>query len=151
MERQYENEIAGLNNRMTDLAAAIGRVQLTGLAANNDARRRVASHYTAELVGVEPPAVAPGAHHVFHQYTVRSVDRDGVLNALNERGVEARVFYPIPIHRLPAYDTDDHLPETEAAAREVLSLPIRPTLTVEEVDHVVQSVAAVTSEEDSHA
>jgi dTDP-4-amino-4,6-dideoxygalactose transaminase len=151
MERQYENEIAGLNNRMTDLAAAIGRVQLTGLAANNDARRRVASHYTAELVGVEPPAVAPGAHHVFHQYTVRSIDRDGVLNALNERGVEARVFYPIPIHRLPAYDTDDHLPETEAAAREVLSLPIRPTLTVEEVDHVVQSVAAVTSEEDSHA
>jgi dTDP-4-amino-4,6-dideoxygalactose transaminase len=95
--------------------------------------------------------VAPGAHHVYHQYTVRSSDRDRVLKALNERGVEARVFYPIPIHRLPAYDTDDQLPETDRAVAEVLSLPVRPTLTDEEIDHVVHSVATVTSEENSHA
>jgi dTDP-4-amino-4,6-dideoxygalactose transaminase len=151
MERQYENEIAGLNNRMTDLAAAIGRVQLPGLAANNDARRRVAARYAGELVGVEQPAVAPGTQHVYHQYTVRTGGRDRVLKGLNQRGIEARVLYPIPIHRLPAYDTNDHLPETERAAAEVLSLPIRPTLTDEEVDHVVQSVAAVTSGEDFHA
>jgi dTDP-4-amino-4,6-dideoxygalactose transaminase len=151
MERQYENEIAGLNNRMTDLAAAIGRVQLSGLAANNDRRRHVASRYTAELDGVEPPVVAPRAHHVYHQYTVRTRVRDRVLRDLNARGVEARIFYPIPIHRLPAYHTDDHLPETEAAAAQVLSLPVRPTLTKDEVDHVVQSVAAVTSGESSHA
>jgi perosamine synthetase len=145
MERQYENEIAGLNNRMTDLAAAIGRVQLSDLGGNNDARRRIAERYTKELEGVEPPAVAAGAHHVYHQYTVRSDERDRVLRALTERGVEARVFYPIPIHRLPAYETGDDLPETEAAVAEVLSLPVRPTLTDEEVDHVIHSVAASTS------
>ncbi len=145
MERQYENEIPGLNNRMTDIAAAIGRVQLGGLDVNNERRIKVAARYSAELEGVEVPPVVPRARHVFHQYTARSHHRDQVLAGLTERGVEARVFYPIPIHRLPAYDTDDDLPETDAAVAEVLSLPVRPNLTDEEVDHVIHSVAAVNS------
>ena len=146
MERQYENEIAGLNNRMTDLAAAIGRVQLRSLEATTEQRIRIAARYRSEMVGVEHPVVVPGARHVFHQYTVRSDHRDRVLAALTERGVEARVFYPIPIHRLPAYAASgDDLPETDAAAASVLSLPMRPTLTDDEVDHVIGSVAAVTA------
>jgi dTDP-4-amino-4,6-dideoxygalactose transaminase len=145
MERQYENEIAGLNNRMTDLAAAIGRVQLRSLEATTEQRIRIAARYRSEMVGVEHPVVVPGARHVFHQYTVRSDHRDRVLAALTERGVEARVFYPIPIHRLPAYaESRDDLPETDAAAASVLSLPMRPTLTDDEIDHVIGSVAAVT-------
>ena len=148
MERQYENEIAGLNNRMTDLAAAIGRVQLRSLDANTEQRIRVAGRYRSEMVGVKAPVVVPGARHVFHQYTVRSDDRDRVLAALTERGVEARVFYPIPIHRLPAYaESGDELPETDAAAASVLSLPVRPTLTDGEVDYVIHSVAAAASGE----
>ncbi len=146
MERQYENEIAGLNNRMTDLAAAIGRVGLPGLAASNERRRLVAARYDGGLVGVEVPHVPEGSHHVYHQYTVRTPDRDRVLEGLTERGVEARVFYPTPIHRLPAYDAGDHLPETEAAAAEVLSLPVRPSMSDAEVEHVIASVAAVTQE-----
>jgi perosamine synthetase len=143
MERQYENEIAGLNNRMTDLAAAIGRVQLRSLEANTERRIRVAGRYRSEMVGVEGPVVVRGARHVFHQYTVRTDDRDRVLAALTGRGVEARVFYPIPIHRLPAYAASgDDLPETDAAAASVLSLPMRPTLTDEEIDHVIGAVGA---------
>ena len=117
MERQYENEIAGLNNRMTDT----GGRDRTGAAAvawtpNTEQRIRVAGRYRAEMLGVEAPFVVPGARHVFHQYTVRSADRDRVLAALTERGIEARVFYPIPIHRLPAYaESRDDLPETDAA------------------------------------
>ena len=149
MERQYENEIAGLNNRMTELAAAIGRVQLRSLDANTEQRIRVAGRYRSEMVGVEAPVVVPGARHVFHQYTVRTDDRDGVLAALTGRGVEARVFYPIPIHRLPAYaESRPDLPQTDAAAASVMSLPIRPSLTDDEVDHVIRSVAgAVTGKE----
>jgi dTDP-4-amino-4,6-dideoxygalactose transaminase len=145
MERQYENEIAGLNNRMTDIAAAIGRVQLRGLDGNNERRITVAARYSAALEGVEVPPVVPRTRHVFHQYTVRSQHRDQVLQGITKRGVEARVFYPTPIHRLPAFGTDDDLPETDAAAAEVLSLPVRPSLTDEEVDHVIHSVAAATS------
>ncbi len=71
-----------------------------------------------------------------------------MLAALTERGIEARVFYPIPIHRLPAYaESRDDLPETDAATASVISLPIRPTLTDDEVDHVIHSVAAVAAGE----
>ena len=88
------------------------------------------------------PAVLDDATHVYHQYTVRTPDRDAVLSELESRGVEARVFYPVPIHRLPAYDLDLDLPATENATREVLSLPVRPSLDEDDVQHVAESVRA---------
>ena len=143
MERQYHNEIAGLNNRMTDLAAAIGRVQLRSLAGWTKRRQEVAAAYDEALRGlVTVPAVLDDATHVYHQYTVRTPDRDAVLSELESRGVEARVFYPVPIHRLPAYDLDLDLPATENATREVLSLPVRPSLDEDDVQHVAESVRA---------
>ncbi|GAA1926221.1 DegT/DnrJ/EryC1/StrS family aminotransferase [Nocardioides marmoribigeumensis] len=140
MERRYENEIAGLNNRMTDIAGAIGRVQLRSLAAWNDRRREIAARYSAELQGVTVPFVRPGSDHVFHQYTLRVERRDDVLATLQADGIGADVYYPIPNHQLPAYATDDDLPETARAAREVLSLPIHPRLTDDEVQRVIDSV-----------
>ena len=140
MERRYENEVAGLNNRMTDLAAAIGRVQLTRLADWNDRRREVAARYDAGLVGVVTPVTRPGNVHVHHQYTVRVRSRDAVLRAVEDAGVAAAVYYPTPVHRLPAYRTGDDLPETERAAREVMSLPVHPRLSDAEVDRVVDVV-----------
>ena len=141
MERRYENEVAGLNNRMTDLAAAIGRVQLTRLADWNDRRRSVAARYDAGLLGVVTPVTRPGNVHVFHQYTVRVANRDAVLEAVTGAGVAAAVYYPTPTHRLPAYATGDDLPETERAAREVLSLPVHPRLEDRDVDRVVEVVS----------
>lgn len=143
MQRQYHNEIAGLNNRMTDIAAALGRVRLPALAAGNARRRAVAAAYDRGLAEVvTTPSVAPGVQHVYHQYTVRTREREAVDAAMRSRGVETRVYYPVPIHRLPAYDLDLDLPETRRAAEEVLSLPIHPGLDDDDVDHVVSSLVA---------
>jgi len=128
---------------MTDLAAAMGRVQLRKLESSTEGRREVAGRYNkafAGLPGVVTPEASPHARHVYHQYTIRLRHRDAVQRRLLEQDVESTVFYPIPTHRLPAYDTSNSLPETDRAAEEVLSLPMRHTLTDEEVDRVVTAV-----------
>jgi dTDP-4-amino-4,6-dideoxygalactose transaminase len=140
MEQRYRNEVAGLNNRMTDLAAAMGRVQLRRLPGWNEERRAVAATYDEQLVGVVTPPVAPKAEPVWHQYTVRAPDRDALAARLDVHGVDSAVYYPVPTHRLPAYALELDLPETERATREVLSLPIRPGLTDDEVARVVAAV-----------
>jgi len=140
MQRRHRNEIAGLNNRMTEMAAAMGRVQLRQLDRWNDERRTVAATYDEQLVGVVTPPVAAKAEPVWHQYTVRAGDRDELAGRLDSRGVDSAVYYPVPTHRLPAYDLDLELPETDRAAREVLSLPMRPGLTADQVARVVAAV-----------
>lgn len=149
MERQYENELVGFNARMTDIHAAIGRVQLAKLAGWTHTRRSNAEFLTAHLEGVELPSVHPMAEHVFHQYTIRvpAPDRDRFVATLREEhGVGTGVYYPIPNHRLgslkrfaPGLD----LPETELAAREVISLPVHPSLTGADLDRIVSAVNAV--------
>lgn len=140
MEHAYHNEIVGLNCRLTDVAAAIGRVQLGKLAAWTKARRAVATAYDQRLQGVCTPPVEAQVEHVYHQYTLRSTDRDGLKAHLQAHGIGCGVYYPVPVHRLPSFDRELDLPETERATREVLSLPVRPDLTDEEVDAVVEGV-----------
>jgi dTDP-4-amino-4,6-dideoxygalactose transaminase len=94
------------------------------------------------------PPVADGAVHVYHQYTVRvSEDRDGFVAALkNEHGVGSGVYYPIPNHRLPSlsrFAPGLGLPETERAAAEVVSLPVHPSLTEDDLERIVAAVEAV--------
>ena len=146
-ERKYHNEIVGFNNRMTDIHAAIGRVQLAKLAGWTKQRQANAAFLDESLRGVVTPVVAPGAVHVYHQYTIRVVglDRDEFAAQLAERGVGTGVYYPVPNHRLPAFARHLDLPETERAAREVLSLPVYPSLTEPELVHIVESVNAVAS------
>lgn len=145
MERRYENEIVGFNARMTDLHAAIGRVQLSKLAAWTEQRRTNAAFLDRHLSGVKTPPVAPGARHVYHQYTIRvEGDRDKFATVLQEEhGVGTGVYYPIPNHRLPSYAQRLDLPETKRAAREVLSLPVHPSLTEDDLDRIVTGVNAV--------
>jgi len=144
-ERKYENEIVGFNNRMTDIHAAIGRVQLTKLAGWTQQRQANAAFLDANLSGVVTPPVANGAVHVYHQYTIRVVghDRDAFAQQLHERGIGSGVYYPIPNHRLPAYARDIDLPQTERAARECLSLPVHPSLTRADLERIVEAVNAV--------
>lgn len=148
MERQYENEVIGFNARMTDIHAAIGRVQLTKVDAWTAKRRSNAAFLDENLTGVVVPRVAQGAVHVYHQYTVRiPEDRDGFANALREEyNVGTGIYYPVPNHRLrslerfaPGLD----LPETERAAREVLSLPVHPSLSDDDLDRIVTAVNAI--------
>ena len=148
MERQYENEVVGFNARMTDIHAAIGRVQLTKVDAWTKTRQQNAAFLDAHLEGVVVPSVAHGAVHVYHQYTVRvPEDRDGFVKALKEEhNVGAGVYYPIPNHRLPSlapYAPNLDLPETERAAREVVSLPVHPSLSAADLDRIVAAVNAV--------
>lgn len=148
MERQYENEVIGFNARMTDIHAAIGRVQLTKVGTWTQARQANAAFLDANLHGVVVPPVADGAVHVYHQYTVRvPEDRDGFVAALkNEHNVGAGVYYPIPNHRLPSlahFAPGLDLPETERAAREVVSLPVHPSLSQGDLDRIVAAVNTV--------
>lgn len=142
MQRQYENEVVGFNNRMTDIHAAIGRVQLTKVGAWTTQRQDNAAFLTANLEGVTPPPVAEGAVHVYHQYTIRvAEDRDGLAAALkDEYAVGSGMFYPIPNHRLAPFQSPVDLPQTELAARECLSLPVHPSLSQGDLERIVEAV-----------
>jgi len=145
MERRYENELVGFNTRMTDIHAAIGRVQLTRLPHWTAQRRANATFLSENLRGVVVPPVAAGAQHVFHQYTVRVVDhdRDRFAEELAKRGVGSGVYYPTPIHRLPSFGLSIDLPQTEIAAKQVLSLPVYPGLRKAQLEKIVEAVNAV--------
>lgn len=145
MLRQYENEVVGLNNRMTDIHAAIGRVQLTKVDAWTRQRQKNAAFLSANLEGVTPPPISDGAIHVFHQYTIRVPDdRDGLAAALREEyAVGSGMFYPVPNHRLAPFQSPVDLPETERAARECLSLPVHPSLTQSDLERIVEAVNAL--------
>lgn len=147
MEKRYANEVIGFNARMTDIHAAIGREQLRKVGAWTAQRQANATRLTDELIGVVTPSVAQGAVHVFHQYTIRvAEDRDGFARALlAEHGVGTGTFYPTPVHRLPSFDVDADLPATDAAAAEVLSLPVHPGLTEADLERVITAVNTLAS------
>ncbi|MCM1968519.1 MULTISPECIES: DegT/DnrJ/EryC1/StrS aminotransferase family protein [Streptomyces] len=150
MEQRYANEIVGANVRMTDVAAAIGRVQLTKLSDWTAQRIANAAYLTEHITApnVVTPKAAEGARHVYHQYTVRvRGDREAAMARLTEAGIGNAVYYPTPIHRLKPYWEPDQkagrtwdLPETERAAAEVVSLPVHPALTPQELDRIVTAV-----------
>jgi len=140
MEVRYQNEMVGLNVRMTDMAAAIGRVQLTRLAAWTEARRANAGSYNARLRGVATPAAAENARHVYHQYTVRSEHRDDLVERIKANDIGVDVYYPTPVHELPSFGLSLDLPNTRLAAREVCSIPVHPFLTEEEVSTVIEVI-----------
>jgi dTDP-4-amino-4,6-dideoxygalactose transaminase len=145
MEVRYRNEVVGFNTRMTDIHAAIGRVQLAKLAGWTAQRQANAAFLSANLEGVVVPSVAEGAVHVYHQYTIRAPghDQDGFVAALGERGVGSGVYYPTPVHALPSFGLDLDLPETTVAAAEVISLPVHPSLSQDDLETIVEAVNTV--------
>ncbi|MFF7897312.1 DegT/DnrJ/EryC1/StrS family aminotransferase [Streptomyces sp. NPDC088817] len=153
MEQRYANEIVGANVRMTDVSAAIGRVQYAKLAGWTEQRIANAAYLTEHITApnVVTPSVAEGARHVYHQYTVRvRGDRDAAMARLTEAGIGNAVYYPTPIHRLKPYWEPDQkagrtwdLPQTERAAAEVVSLPVHPSLSANDLERVVSAVNAL--------
>jgi Predicted pyridoxal phosphate-dependent enzyme apparently involved in regulation of cell wall biogenesis len=129
----YLHERVGWNSRLDELQAAVLRVKLAKLEQFNAARRRVAQKYQAKLkdTPLQLPLEDARGKHVYHQYTIRSERRDTLREALAQGGIASSVFYPMPLHRQPAYEQFHRalaLPASEAAARSVLSLPINPLL-----------------------
>jgi perosamine synthetase len=145
MEQRYANEIVGANMRLTDVAAAVGRVQLRRLPGFVAARQQNAKFLDASLTGVVTPTVVAGARHAYHQYTVRVPHRDAVQQHLRDAGVGSAVYYPTPVHRLRPYLDENgqpgpwDLPETDRAAAEVLSLPVYPGLSEEDLRRVAEA------------
>jgi dTDP-4-amino-4,6-dideoxygalactose transaminase len=127
---------------MTDIHAAIGRVQLRKLAGWTKQRQDNASFLSSNIRGVVVPPVAAGAVHVYHQYTIRvvGIDRDTFADELTKNGVGNGVYYPTPIHRLPSFGLSLDLPTTEQVARECLSLPVHPSLTQADLEKIVSVV-----------
>lgn len=138
---RYRHEVLGYNYRMTDISAAIGRAQLKKLDRFNKKRRANAKFYDEQLKGVETPYVAPGVTHVYHQYTIRVKNRDAFAKHLKKNGVGYGIYYPIPIHQQPIFRrAGDFFPNAEAASREVISIPVHPSLSNKELIRVVKTV-----------
>jgi len=163
--QRYYHEMIGYNFRMTEIQAAIGLVQIGKLDRFTAARRAHAGYLTARLKGVIAPTETPGCQHVYHQYTIRvaeagtpasagmapaeltashqSPGRDQLAKHLHDRGIGTMIYYPVPVHKQLVYQNmgyQDHLPVAEQASREVLSLPVHPALTQEELDQIVEGV-----------
>ena len=143
---KYEHLQLGYGYRLDALQAAILGAKLPHLEAWTEARRGHARCYT-ELLGdcdVVAPCEPPQVRHVYHLYVIRAPQRDDLLAYLRARGVGAGVHYPLPLHRQPAYLVegcgDVHLPTTEKAAAEVLSLPMYPELTEDQIAYIAQAV-----------
>jgi len=150
MLRQYGqrtrdvHELEGMNSRLDEVQAAILRVKLRHLDAWNGRRREIAQTYARELQGVEVPQVTAGGESAHHLFPVLTDRRDQLMTHLSRRGVTTLVHYPVPIHLHPSYRHwglgTGSFPVAETAARRVLSLPLFPQLTDEEVLRVAAAV-----------
>jgi len=151
MRRRYYHDELGYNFRMTDIHAAIGLAQLEKLERFNEARIANAAYLSEHLEGVATPTVPDGYRHVFHQYTIRVPDgrRDALRQSLQEAGVGTGVYYPVPIHQQTYYTEelgyDVTLPQAERAAGEVLSLPVHPALSQDDLRAIVDAVNSSSS------
>ena len=152
METQYQNELVGFNNRMADIHAAIGRVQLTKVIGWTRQRQRNAAVLDAGLRGVQTPVVLDGAEHVYHQYTVRLpealAERRGEMLARlkDEFGIGTGIYYPVPTNELPSFNEPVDLPRTRIATAGVFSLPVHPSLTEQDLQRIVDAVNTVVEE-----
>jgi dTDP-3-amino-3,4,6-trideoxy-alpha-D-glucose transaminase len=144
-KRYYTVDPGGINSRLDEIQAALLRAKLRHLADWNAARRRIAQRYNQLLAGTSLllPDLPSDQSHVFHLYVVQIEQRDRLQVALQQRGVETAIHYPLPAHLQPVYKglaEAGSLPVTERLANTVLSLPIYPELTDAEVDAVAAAV-----------
>jgi dTDP-4-amino-4,6-dideoxygalactose transaminase len=142
---RYRHDSMGYNSRLDEMQAAILRVKLLHLEKWNESRRRVAAGYLSRLEArFSPPHVKPGCTHNYHLFVIQSEDRDGLREHLRAHKVETLMHYPIPCHLQPAFRELEHccgdLSFTERVAQRVLSLPMFPTLSAEQVAYVSECV-----------
>ena len=149
-DRKYNHVLEGFNYRLEGMQGAILRVKLRYLEDWTEARRAHASQY-GQLLADTPfglPSERSGSRHVYHIYPVRTQEREAVMKALAEQGIQTGIHYPTPCHLQPAYRDDafppGSFPHAERAAAEVMSLPMFPEMTeqqVEVVAHALQGIA----------
>ena len=143
--RKYHHETMGYNSRLDELQAAILRAKLAYLDRWNQHRRKLAAEYSSRLeTRFSLPTIRPECIHNFHLYVIQSPDRDGLQRHLAAHGVQTLIHYPVPCHMQPAMRTIPHsccdLAITERVAASILSLPMSPALTGDQVAHVSSCV-----------
>jgi dTDP-4-amino-4,6-dideoxygalactose transaminase len=145
-DRKYHHVLRGFNYRMEALQGAILRVKLRHLERWTDARRAVVNKYNQFLAGaaVELPTEMPWARHVYHLYTLRTARRDALQNTLQGKSIQTGIHYAAPVHLQPAYANlgygRNSLPQSEKAAEEVLSLPLFPEMTDDQIEIVTRAL-----------
>lgn len=146
-EKRYYHVRIGMNSRLDTLQAAILLPKLSILDDEVSARQRVADHYAAGLreIGVTPPSIAQHNVSAWAQYTIRVQNRNAVQKALREAGIPTAVHYPMPLNRQPAVaDSAARLPHGDKAADEVMSLPMHPYMTQEQIQQIVAQIGLAT-------
>ena len=147
-QRRYISEEVGYNSRLDELQAAILRVKLRRLDADNQRRRQAAALYNKQLAGcpLQLPYEVAGAYHVYHLYAVQTDERDDLRLYLSERGIGSAIHYPVPVHLQPAYRRLNYgpgsLPNTEKLAQRILSLPMFPQISdaqIETVSNIIRT------------
>lgn len=145
--KRYYHAQKGFNSRMDEIQAAILLAKLPELNEHNRRRIQIAARYTEAFNGLEwlvCPTVAKGRHHVFHLYVVRVSDRQAFQDESQNKGITTLIHYPIPIHRQKAYaeceNQAKYLHVTDEQAPHIVSLPIYPELTNEQIEHVINTI-----------
>ncbi len=145
---RYHHSEVGYNSRLDEIQAAILRVKLKYIDQFNEARRRNAAAYCAALgdKNIILPFVAKDSEHVFHQFTIRTQNRDAIARALTEKGIASAVYYPVPLHQqevfIKLYNYSIKLPVSEKCASEVLSLPMFPELSGKEIRLIAEVISS---------
>lgn len=141
---RYHHQVLGYNSRLDEIQAAIIRVKLKRIDGFNAARRRAADLYRKYLArpAMALPGEAQGCTHVYHQFTIRSADRDRIMESLGKKGIASAIYYPVPLHLQEAFPDADRsgLGITEKISAEVLSLPMFPEISEEEVRQVSEAI-----------
>jgi dTDP-4-amino-4,6-dideoxygalactose transaminase len=140
-EIKYQNDFIGLNSRLDELQAAFLNLKLLNLDSDNEKRRIIAKRYLSEIKNnkIILPFWDLSDNHIFHLFVIRTQNRDDLQNYLAENNIETMIHYPIPPHQQKAFESWNNLsfPITEKVHNEVLSLPISPVMTMDEVSFVV--------------
>jgi dTDP-4-amino-4,6-dideoxygalactose transaminase len=145
-ERRYYHDLKGYNYRLEGVQGAVLKVKMKYIEAWTEARRAVAARYDAQLpaMGVCSPVALPERRHVYHIYAIRDAQREALQTFLNDNGVSTGIHYPIPVHLQRAFAELGHkegdFQHSEAAAREVLSLPMYPELPPDQQDLVIAAL-----------
>jgi perosamine synthetase len=149
---EYVHDMMGYTARLNTVNAAIGRVQLRHLETWNERRREIARSYFSNLAGLSnliglPPKPSADVEPVYHQFVIRSKDRDRLRNHLQSEGIQCNVHYPIPIHLQPLYRSsfgfaEGMLPRSEQMAKECLSLPMHPLLSDDDVGFITETIVS---------
>ncbi len=139
-EGKYKSTVLGYNFRMSEISAAIGLCQLKSIDEWSERRREIAKQYDELLTGeLLKPLTAKNKKHVYHLYVIRTKRRDELKDFLHENNIETGIHYPVPVHRQPIFE-DCKLPKTDSACREILSLPMYPLLSDEQVTQISEKI-----------